>query len=187
MKKIICIIDCGTSGLEKIIWNVTESGNIYKVLKLDEIEGANFNLFAGIIITGAPILLTEVNQDEFVKRFDFLRSINIPVLGICLGHQIMGLVYDAEINITDRIEKKEKIEILVQDKLFAYVENFSEFQELHSEYISLPRDFDLLATSASCVNEAMKHKTKMLYSTQFHPELSGDPGKTLLRNFIEMC
>jgi len=56
----------------------------------------------------------------------------------------------------------------------------------YCEVKRLPKDFDLLASGDHCRIEAMRHKTKPLYGTQFHPEAYAEPflhGKKLLANF----
>ena len=85
------------------------------------------------------------------------------------------------------IDKKEKIQIVNPDILFSSIPNNPIFREKHTEYTTLPKNFLLLAKSSSCQNEAMKHKTKNLYGVQFHPETSGNNGKTLLKNFLNLC
>lgn len=184
---MICIIDCGTSWLEEIKKNLIGLGYSFKVIKLDEIEGCKFESFSGIIISGSPILLTKVDLQKYLKLFRFIKSVNIPILGICFGHQIIGLEYGSEIHIGKLINKKEYIEIVKDNKLFSGVENNSLFQEDRSEYITLPGGFYLLAKSESCNNEAMKHKERKIYGVQFHPEVSGNNGKMLLENFLNLC
>ena len=78
-------------------------------------------------------------------------------------------------------------ENLAKDDLFQDIENHSLFQEEHSESITLPEEFLLLAKSKTCDNEVMKHKTKSIYGTQFHPEVSDNNGKILFRNFLKLC
>lgn len=80
----------------------------------------------------------------------------------------------------------EKIDILRENKLFDSIKNLSLFQEAHFEFITLPEDFILLAKSESCQNEAMKHKDRIIYSTQFHPEESNKEGLRLINNFLKM-
>lgn len=184
---MICIIDCGTSWLEEIKKNVAELDYSYKAIKLNEIEDCNFESFSGIIISGASTLLTQVDLQKYIDLFKFVKTADIPILGICLGHQIIGLSYGSEIRAGKIINKKEQIEIVKQDDLFLKIENNSLFQEEHSEFITLPKEFHLLAKSKTCNNEAMKHKHKELYGTQFHPEVSKTNGKKLLRNFLKIC
>ena len=184
---MICIIDCGTSWLQEIKDNLSNLGYESKVIKLDEIEDSVFTSFSGIVISGAPTLLTQVNQQEYFDKFSFIKSIEIPVLGICLGHQIIGLLHGSKIQAEQMIDKMEQIEILQENNLFNGIQNLAEFREEHSEFISLPENFVLHAKSESCDNESMKHKDKNLYSVQFHPEVSGDNGKQLFNNFLKLC
>ncbi|MBL7170086.1 MAG: gamma-glutamyl-gamma-aminobutyrate hydrolase family protein [Candidatus Aenigmarchaeota archaeon] len=184
---MICIINCGTTYLDAIKKHLNELGYPSKVIDLEEIEGCDFGSFSGIIITGAPTLLTQVDLQKYMELFEFIKTVNIPILGICLGHQIMGVLYGSKIDIGKMINKKERIEIVKEDGLFSNIENQSLFQEEHSEYITLPEGFHLLAKSESCENEAMKHKNKAMYGIQFHPEVSGDNGKQVLKNFLNMC
>ncbi|NCO97466.1 MAG: hypothetical protein COY38_04990 [Candidatus Aenigmarchaeota archaeon CG_4_10_14_0_8_um_filter_37_24] len=183
---MICIIDCGTSWLEEIKKNVSELKKPYKVIKFDEIEDCKFKSFSGIIISGAPTLLTQVDLKKYMSLFRFIKTVSIPILGICLGHQIIGLLYGSEVHVGKMVNKKEKIEIVKQDDLFLGIKNNSLFQEEHSEFITLPEEFQLLAKSKTCDNEAMKHKKRKIYGVQFHPEVSGSNGKMVLDNFLKI-
>jgi len=184
---MICIIDCGTSWLQEIKQNLNELGYKFRVFKLEEIEDSEFKSFSGIIISGASTLLTQIDISKYIHLFRFVKNIEIPVLGICLGHQIIGLLYGSEIHAKIMIDKMEQIEIVKENDLFEDIKNQALFREEHSEFISLPDNFILLAKSESCDNEAMKHKNKNIYGVQFHPEVSKDNGKTLFRNFLKMC
>ncbi|MFA6214369.1 MAG: gamma-glutamyl-gamma-aminobutyrate hydrolase family protein, partial [Candidatus Micrarchaeia archaeon] len=141
----------------------------------------------GIIISGGPTLLSKVDLKEFLAPFQFLKDASVPVLGVCLGHQIIGLLHGSKISHGDEVKKMESVSFLKGDPLFSGVETGSLFQEAHFEYITLPRGFELLAKSKSCANEAMKHRQKKLYGVQFHPEASGEKGKAILENFVKMC
>jgi len=184
---MICIIDCGTSWLEEIKKNLAESGYQYKVIKLNEIEDCDFKSFSGVIISGSPTLLTQVDLHKFMNRFKFIKVVSIPVLGICFGHQIMGLLYGSEIHVGRMINKKEQIEIVRKDDLFLGIKDKCLFKEEHCEFITLPKEFYLLAKSETCNNEAMKHTSKRVYGVQFHPEVSNNNGKRIFRNFLNMC
>ncbi|MEW5997030.1 MAG: gamma-glutamyl-gamma-aminobutyrate hydrolase family protein [Candidatus Micrarchaeota archaeon] len=184
---MICIIDCGTSWLEEIKKNLIGLGYSFRVIGLDGIKGCRFESFSGIIISGAPILLTKVDLQKYLKLFGFVKTVKVPILGICFGHQIIGLEYGSGISIGKLINKKERIEINRDDELWRGVKNRSLFREEHSEHITLPDRFYLLAKSESCDNEAMKHKEKRIYGVQFHPEVSGSSGKMLLENFLSPC
>jgi GMP synthase (glutamine-hydrolysing) len=184
---MICIIDCGTSWLQEIKQNLSDFGYESEVIKLDEIEDSDLKSFSGIIISGAPILLTQVNLQKYLEPFKFIENIEIPTLGICLGHQIIGLLNGSKIRAKKMIDKMERIKILQENDLFQGIQNLAEFREEHSEFISLPKNFIRLAKSESCDNESMKHKNMNIYGVQFHPEVSGDNGKQLFKNFLKLC
>ena len=183
---MICIIDCGTSYINELKESIDELGCENRTISLNEINN-NFKEFSGIIISGAPTILSQTDLEKYLQPFGFIKEVNIPVLGICLGHQIIGLLHDSKISVTDEIKKKENIEILSDDPLFNNIKSNSLFHEEHSEHVSLPKGFVLLAKSNTCDNESMKHPKKNIYGIQFHPEVSGDNGKKIFRNFINMC
>ena len=184
---MIYIIDCGTKKLEDIKQRIKEQGHSFRVADLNEDKDCNFSSFDGLVISGTPIYLTKVGYAKYVELFSFLKSIKIPVLGICLGHQIMGLVFGASINSGEVNDKLEEIEIVKENELFKDIENKSLFKEEHTEYISLPDNFILLAKSKACNNESMKHKDRDIYGVQFHPEVSKENGKKIFENFLNMC
>lgn len=185
---MICIINSGTSWLRDIEHAVSENGKQFKIMDLHDLKGCDLTIFSGIIITGASILLTkEENLARYKEIFSFIKELDKPILGICLGHQILGLLYGADITLGDTIDRKEAIEIINQDQLFKGIASGSLFQEAHSEYITVAKDFDLLAKSNSCENEAMKYRGKNIYGVQFHPEESGAQGMQLINNFLALC
>lgn len=183
-QKLIAIIDCGSSYIANIQQILREFGHASKVIPLAGISEMDFSEFSGIIISGSPAFITKMDTQSYVNKFAFIKDIDTPVLGICNGHQVLGLLYGAEISLGKKVEKKEKISIVKSDALFQGIADGTEFQEEHCESITLPKDFTLLATSKSCENEAMRHATKPFFGVQFHPEVSGGEGKRLIGNFL---
>jgi GMP synthase (glutamine-hydrolysing) len=181
---MILVIDCGSTYIKELP-KLLESFK-FKLVSFNNLDNISFKDFKGIIISGAPILLTKGDKESYLKKFTFLNKINLPVLGICFGHQIIGLLSNATIHMGEEIRYKQEINVIEEDDLFKGLTDFV-FVEDHCEYITLPEEFTLLAKSKTCKNEAMKHKTKPIYSTQFHPEVSGENGKILLKNFINIC
>jgi GMP synthase (glutamine-hydrolysing) len=180
---MICIIDCGTTSLDELKQSVSLHGHESEVIKIDELKGFD-SRYSGIVISGAAILLTETDPKPYLEKFSFITQIKVPVLGICLGHQIIGLLHGSVIGKGEYIDKMEKIKIIDRDALFDGVTD-NMFREQHSEYITVPKGFKHLARSKSCENEAMMHEN--LYGVQFHPELSGEQGKKVFGNFLRLC
>ncbi len=155
------------------------------MVKMNSLKDSHLEKFSGIIISGRPSFVTQENIPELLDLFGFIKTTKTPILGICFGHQIIWLLYGAIIKVWELAEKMETIDFLAESVLFAGIENTSLFRESHSEFISLPENFTLLAKSESCENESMKHTDRNIYSTQFHPEASGEVGRKLIANFLK--
>ncbi len=181
----ILIIDCGSSKVPEIVKIVSGSNLQFKTQKLLELN--SINGFSHLIISGAPILLTEVDSSIYLEKAKIIFSNSaIPILGICFGHQLMGLYNQAAIKRCNESREYEEIAFNTKFELLSKVENTQKFMEDHCECIDLPKEFRLIASSKTCENEVMQHKSNPWYGVQFHPESSGQIGKELIINFINL-
>lgn len=137
-----------------------------------------------IIFSGSPTFLTEVDHGPYLERFSCIRQGKVPVLGICFGHQVMGIVHGAKIFRGKPIREEISIHVVKEDKLFEGLTPVTRMSEDHTEGISLPSSFIHLAYSSDYAIEAMRHPNLPLWGTQFHPEVSGENGKKLIGNFL---
>lgn len=180
----ITVIDCGSSKVSDIVKMLGELVADTNVIKLSE---KKLWYGDGVVISGAPILLTEENPDKYLKMSEQIKNTNIPVLGICFGHQLIGLHFNAEIKKCTEDRNWQKIHFFRDTKLNSGFDETMQFKEDHCECITLPENFDLVASSAICEVEMMKHRTKNIFGVQFHPEISDENGKKIFSNFIEIC
>lgn len=184
---MIYLVNCGSTWIQEIQNRLSGLGYSHKVVPMEEAGAHDLSIFSGVIISGSPILLTQVDLQKYKDFLGFVKKVTVPVLGICFGHQMIGILYGSHIFIGEQINEKIPINIVKDDVLFSGVENHSLFREAHYEYITLPENFYLLAKSDTCGNEAMKHKDKNIYGTQFHPEVSDNAGEVVLKNFLHLC
>lgn len=141
---------------------------------------------AAIIISGNPALIKDTGTN-FLADFDVLRELSIPTLGICFGHQVIGLLYGADVTMGKEDRELRRMEFLGNSRLFDEISDEDVFQEDHTEEVAVPENFVHLATSSHCHNEAMMHREFPLYGVQFHPENSGRAGKRLIENFLSLA
>lgn len=150
-------------------------------LSIEEIEAKNP---IGLILGGGPSIEGAGNSEEYIKHFD------IPILGICLGHQLIAKAYGGQID-TSNTESYAKVEInIVNDgNLFSGLAPKMEVWSSHKDEVkSIPDDFEILANSNLCDVESFKHTEKDVYGIQFHPEVHHTPkGSTIFENFYEIC
>ena len=148
---------------------------------LDEVIGKNP---LGLILGGGPSIERIGNTPNYIK------NLNIPILGICLGHQLIAQVYGGEIGSAG-IESyaKNTITILDENDIFQGLGETMDVWTSHKDDVkTLPADFKLLATSYACDIEAMKHKDKPIYGIQFHPEVHHtEKGHLIFENFYGVC
>ena len=116
---------------------------------------------------------------------------NIPILGICLGHQAIGMNFGGEIK---RLEnplhgKTSEITVLSENSvLFKNLPKKFKVMRYHSLYVDdIPEDIEVTAKSEDGVAMAMEHKSKNIFGIQFHPEsIFTEYGKNMIRNFLNI-
>jgi anthranilate synthase/aminodeoxychorismate synthase-like glutamine amidotransferase len=124
---------------------------------------------------------------------DVLRSrTDLPILGVCLGHQALGVAFGA---VVDRAPKQMhgKTSMVTHKDIgvFAGLPNPFEATRYHSLEVkepTLPAELEPLAWSEDGTLMGMRHRTLPYWGVQFHPEsvLTG-AGPHLLGNFLAMC
>ena len=155
---------------------------IEDVLKRNKIEFESIHykkLTDEILSKAEKIILsgTSLKDNEFLEDLDdftWIKEFYKPILGICGGMHILGLIFDGElkkqqeIGLTDINFKKE----------FLGLDNGKQVYELHNYYVE-SKSFDVIGTSPDCP-QAVKHKQKPFYGVLFHPEVRN---KELFINF----
>ena len=155
-----------------------------------------------IVLSGTLRDFDYYRQDLLEECSRFIKQTRIPVLGICGGHQLIGLSFGANVVTLDQQEQAERridrvleyqyrfVRILEpNDPIFAGIDN-SESRRWHDytrdgrvlrvwqnhglQLDRVPDDFTLLATSYLCRNQMMSKYSdgQMIYSVQFHLEKS---------------
>lgn len=188
MKELnIALIDCGSDKVVSIKDLLLENDCQVSMVKLEATQVEQLNLCDGVIISGGPHLFTQ--QDQFrklMKDFAFIPKLQKPTLGICLGHQAIGLYHGAEIYLGVARRQQEFIERIEAHPLLANLSKQFEVSVDHCEGITLADGFKHLASSKYYSVEAMANDEKSLYGVQFHPEVSPTQGKQVLVNFIQI-
>jgi anthranilate synthase/aminodeoxychorismate synthase-like glutamine amidotransferase len=117
------------------------------------------------------------------------RSAGTPLLGVCLGHQAIGLVFGGRVVRADRPMHGKTSEVTHRGTgLFRGVSNPFTATRYHSLVVaadSVPPELEVTAETGGVVM-ALRHRSRPVVGVQFHPEsILTAEGEKLLRNFVE--
>ncbi|MEW5846223.1 MAG: imidazole glycerol phosphate synthase subunit HisH [Bacteroidota bacterium] len=198
MKKIptVGIVQYGAGNQASII-NALGSLNVKSIPVTTPIE---FGKVDKLIIPGVGHAMKAMNELKRSELEDAIRKTDMPLLGICLGMQLLGKkseegnakclsVCDFEtvrFSISLKVPQMgwNKVK-LTGNELFYGLEKEEWFYFVHSYYV--PKSSFTIATCNYGVEFTAAVQHKNFWGVQFHPEKSGEKGLQLLKNFIELC
>jgi GMP synthase (glutamine-hydrolysing) len=149
--------------------------------------------FDAVILSGSEALYSRIeDRAKFAETIRGIRLLRRPVLGICAGHQLIGMAYGEEVVCMEGYQTGyREVEVLLDDPLFEGLGSNIVVAESHREMLEhVPGEFLILARSPITPVEAMRSETRDVYGVQFHPELydSTDPdGELILANFLNLA
>jgi len=154
--------------------------------KIDELK-EKFHV-KGLIISGGPLSVYQKNSPKCDPK---ILDMNIPILGLCYGHQLIAHLAGG---VVKPGEKREfGITYAIIEKPVGVLKGLNRKEKVwmsHSDVVySIPEDYEVLAHTENCPVAAFKHKKKQIYGLQWHPEVvHTENGAKMLRNFIfEVC
>ena len=184
----ILIIDFGSQFTQLIARRIRESGVYSEIISHKKIKNKNIdNSIKGIILSGGPLNVYQINKYSFDKR---IIENQIPVLGICFGHQILSKLNGGRVKQSKYREfglaniRKKRESILTKN--FFNKKNINKVWMSHADQVSkLPKNFNVIASSQNSKFAIIENKKKNFYGVQFHPEVTHtENGKKLINNFI---
>ena len=194
-KMKIVIINYGAGNIQSIMFAIERLG--YKAVlsnNPDEIKAADKVIFPGVgEASYAMKMLKESGLDTLIP------SLTQPVLGICLGMQLMcnssqeGNTKGLGIFDIDVIKFTPKVKVPqmgwnqiynLKSPLFKGISEKEYMYLVHSFYV--PNCSESIATTDYEVEYASALQKDNFYGTQFHPEKSGDVGEQILNNFLNL-
>ena len=184
----ILIIDFGSQFTQLIARRIRESGVYSEIISHKKVKNKNIdNSIKGIILSGGPLNVYQINKYSFDKR---IIENQIPVLGICFGHQILSKLNGGRVKQSKYREfglaniRKKRESILTKN--FFNKKNINKVWMSHADQVSkLPKSFNVVASSQNSKFAIIENKKKNFYGVQFHPEVTHtENGKKLINNFI---
>ena len=189
MKKIILIdnYDSFTFNLYHYISSLKTNVDVIRNDKVTskEILKKNYN---GIVISPGP-----GNPDQSGNCINIVNKLykRIPILGVCLGHQIIGQVFGSKIIQAKKLMhgkiskiKSKKIGIL---KGLPKTFEATRYHSLIIDKNTLSKDLEITAETKDGLIMGVKHKKYSVHGVQFHPEsIKTKIGIKILKNFVKI-
>ena len=178
----IYVVDNGGQWTHRIWRALKEIGCDSKIIAnntpVEEVEAD-----ALVLSGGAPRIAWE--SPKLGKCTDYLQRFDGPILGICVGLQLMVLHCGGKAGPSEVPEYGlAKIRIIEEDDLFKGLPKEFLVWESHNDEVKVATGFAVLAVSDNCSVQAVKHLEKAYYGVQFHPEVNNtEHGEEILRNF----
>jgi GMP synthase (glutamine-hydrolysing) len=162
-----------------------------------------------VVLSGHSTLIDEYDRTELAPLLETILEPSRPLLGLCGGHQLIGLAFGAPPAPMGRLRPGEvdpnpdlapgmrkewgpsRVRVSRQDPLFDGLGETVVVEQRHFwELKTVPAGFVGLAGSEACPIQAIRHAGRPLYGLQFHPERYSElhpDGRTILANFFRLA
>jgi anthranilate synthase component 2/para-aminobenzoate synthetase component 2 len=184
---MILIVDNYDSFVHNVARYFEELGEATRVVRNDRVSPEDIARARAIVISPGPCTPHEAGQSRDIVRD---HSGRLPILGICLGHQVIGEVFGGLVRRARRPMHGDSSEINHDGKgVFAGLPPRFSAGRYHSLIVDLEgRDTPLQVTARSDEGEIMglRHVSHPTHGVQFHPEsILTEGGYDMLRNFLK--
>ncbi|MDY7043583.1 glutamine-hydrolyzing GMP synthase [Virgibacillus sp. M23] len=187
--EMILVLDFGSQYNQLITRRIRELG-VYSELHSHKLTAAEIKEMnpKGIILSGGPHSVYDENSFRCDPE---LFELDIPILGICYGMQLMALHFGGQVEkAVNREYGKALIDLNGDPILFKDSPKQQTVWMSHGDKVKqVPEQFTVDATSSSTPIAAMSHPEKALYGVQYHPEVRhSEYGNHLLKQFVfDVC
>jgi anthranilate synthase/aminodeoxychorismate synthase-like glutamine amidotransferase len=187
---VILLIDNYDSFTYNLVQILRENGAEVEVIRNDteSVDALLARQPAGIVLSPGPGRPENAGVClELLKR----RS-EIPILGVCLGHQCLGEAFGATVERAPELMHGKTSKVSYRpDEIFAGLPNPFDATRYHSLAVpeeSVPRTLRAIAWTDDGTVMGIRHRELPYWGVQFHPESILTPvGPMLLENFLRLC
>ena len=187
----VLVIDNYDSFTYNLVHYIGELGAKVAVQRNDKISVSTVRHMApeAIVISPGPC-----TPNEAGICLDLIRTLGpeIPIFGVCLGHQAIGQVYGGSVVRSPRLMHGKVSEIRHTGRgVFRGINGAFQATRYHSLTIAretMPASLEVTATADDDVIMGAMHKTHPVHGVQFHPEsIASEHGHLILRNFLDLA
>ena len=181
----VAVIDNYDSFTYNLVQHLAELGAVPTVFRNDAVAPEDLRSFAAVVISPGP-----GTPDDAGVSLDVIRALTgeMPILGVCLGHQCLGQAYGGKVVRGEPVHGKTGFVHHNGMGVFAGLPDPMEATRYHSLVVdpaSVPQDLEVTAWLHDGTIMGLRHRRHPTYGVQFHPEsVLTKEGKGLLANFL---
>jgi para-aminobenzoate synthetase component 2 len=183
----VLVVDNHDSFVHTIVQYLRELGATCEVRPRDDVRVSDADGFDGVLVSPGPGTPEAAGVSVPLVRHAALRG--LPLLGVCLGHQAIGLAYGATVSRAPELVHG-RTSAVSHDGLgvFAGIPSPVRMTRYHSLAVrpdTVPVELDVTARTADGVIMGLRHRTAPIEGIQFHPEsVLSEHGHRLLGNWL---
>jgi len=179
----IQVVDFGSQYTQLIVRRLRECGYFAKLYNPEELKSCSPK---GVILSGGPRSVSDPEAPDV--DFDYLKSLGVPVLGVCYGMQLLNVKHGGTVEPgTTREYGPASLHPEKGSNLFDGLSKSSQIWMSHSDTCTqLPDGSNVIGRNEDNVPVAIQFSDKF-YGIQFHPEVThSHEGKLVLENFLSL-
>lgn len=181
----VLILDFGSQYTKLIARNIREL-EVFCLIKPFDISLSEISKInpAAIILSGGPETVTASNSPTVTND---IFTLNIPILGICYGMQLIAKLLGGKVINADQHEYGDsKLTLTSPSALFEGIPESFNIWMSHGDIVAnLPQGFVAIGSSNNSPISAFENNNNKIYGIQFHPEVSHtEYGKEMIANFL---
>ena len=184
----IVVLDFGSQYAHLIAKRFRMLG-FYSEIALPSTDLSAFENAKGIVFSGGPSSVYEENVPEFNEE---ILSLDLPILGLCYGHQLISKSYGGKVGKAEVGEfgfAQLNLNPQVNSPLFEGIEPSQQVWMSHQDgVLEIPEGFEVVGSTKDCPAAALQNLSKKRFSLQCHCEVKDTPcGNQIFENFARFC
>ncbi len=189
-KARILVVDNYDSFVFNLVQYLGQLGAECVVKRNDEVKPEDADTFDGVLISPGPG--TPEGAGVSIAMVKYCAGKKIPLLGVCLGHQAIGVAFGGTVSrAPELLHGKTSLIKHTNGGILKDIKSPLTVTRYHSLAIdpaTVPAGFDVICATDSGVVMGIQHQTLPISGVQFHPEsVLTEHGHQMLGNWLEMC
>ena len=186
----ILVVDNYDSFVFNLVQYLGQLGAETTVVRNDEITAEAANGYDGVLISPGPG--TPELAGVSIAMIKYCAEKNIPLFGVCLGHQAIGVAFGATVSRAPELLHGKTSEV-IHNGVGVY-ENLpspftaTRYHSLAIERATVPNELQITGETEAGIVMSVRHKTLPIEGVQFHPEsVLTEHGHAMLANWLTEC